>query len=350
MRIAVTGAAGFIGQAFSRHALAAGAQVHGIDKLTYAANPVTVAELEAQPGFTLHRADIAEPAAMRDLIRRIAPQAVIHLAAETHVDRSIDHTAPFVATNIVGTHSLLEAALDYCRALSPAEKAQFRFLHVSTDEVYGALGAEDSAFAETSVFAPNSPYAASKASAEHLARAWHHTYGLPVMIGNCSNNYGPYQFPEKLIPNMILKALHGEPLPVYGHGKHVRDWLYVDDHAEALWLILTRGKIGEKYHIGGKAETANLALVETICAMLDAAMPGSSHRPHRNLINFVADRPGHDFRYAMNIAKIERELGWRPKTSMEDGLQRTLDWYLARRDWWQGIRDSYAGERLGLGR
>lgn len=350
MQLAVTGAAGFIGSALCRHVLADGkARVHGIDKLTYAANPVTVAELSALPGFVLHQADIADPAALRTALQSIQPDAIIHLAAETHVDRSIDQTAPFITTNLNGTYHLLEAALAYYRSLPQARQDQFRFLHVSTDEVYGALDATG-AFSETAPHAPNSPYAASKAGAEHLARAWMQTYGLPVIITNCSNNYGPYQFPEKLIPNMIIKALHGETLPIYGQGTNVRDWLYADDHAAALWLILRRGRPGEKYHIGGRQEIDNLALVESLCDLLDARLPAGKHRPHKSLMRFVADRPGHDFRYAMNIDKITRELGWRPATALAEGLAQTVDWYLARRDWWEQSRDHYAGERLGLGK
>lgn len=350
MRIAITGAAGFIGSALCRHFAAAGAaEIHGIDKLTYAANPVTLEELRALPSFEFYQADIADPAAIRAAIQAIKPDAIVHLAAETHVDRSIDQTAPFVTTNLAGTHHLLEAALDHYRALPQAQQASFRFLHVSTDEVYGALGATG-AFTETSNFSPNSPYAASKAGAEHLVRAWHHTFGLPTIISNCANNYGPYQYPEKLIPLMILKALRGEHLPVYGRGINVRDWLYVDDHAAALGLILARGVVGEKYHIGGLQEITNLALVESLCDLLDAKLLDSALRPHKNLIHFVDDRPGHDFRYAMNIDKIGKELGWRPKLGLAEGLARTVDWYLARQDWCAALETRYAGQRLGLGK
>lgn len=350
MRVAITGAAGFIGSTLCRHILAgAKAEIHAIDKLTYAANPVTLAELRTLPGFAFHHTDITDPVALRATIRKIQPDAIIHLAAETHVDRSIDQTAPFIATNLVGTYNLLEATLDHYRSLPSEQQAHFRFLHVSTDEVYGALGATG-AFTETSHFAPNSPYAASKAGAEHLVRAWQQTYDLPVIISNCSNNYGPYQFPEKLIPNMILKALHGERLPVYGQGANVRDWLYVDDHAAALWLILQRGQPGEKYHIGGLQEITNLALVESLCDLLDAKLTDSALRPHKNLIQFVDDRPGHDFRYAMNIDKTSRELGWKPSIALPEGLARTVDWYLTRHDWWRSLHERYAGERLGLGK
>ncbi|MGB4102125.1 MAG: dTDP-glucose 4,6-dehydratase [Alphaproteobacteria bacterium] len=350
MRVAITGAAGFIGSALCRHILAAGGtEVHGIDRLTYAANPVTLTELRALQGFIFHQTDIADATAIRATIQAIRPDAIIHLAAETHVDRSIDQTAPFIATNLGGTYNLLEAALDLYRTASPAARARFRFLHISTDEVYGSLGTTG-AFSETSSFAPNSPYAASKAGAEHLARAWQNTYDLPVIITNCSNNYGPYQYPEKLIPHMILKALNGAPLPVYGRGANVRDWLYVDDHAAALWLILQKGLPGEKYHIGGRQEMTNLALVESLCDLLDTRMQDSALRPHKNLIRFVGDRPGHDFRYAMNIDKIGRELGWAPAVPLAEGLARTVDWYLARQDWVCALETRYAGERLGLGK
>ena len=300
-------------------------------------------------GHSSVQTDITDAAALRATIRKIQPDAIIHLAAETHVDRSIDQTAPFIATNLAGTHNLLEAALDHYRSLPPEARTRFRFLHISTDEVYGSLGATG-AFHESSPFAPNSPYAASKAGAEHLVRAWQQTFDLPVIISNCSNNYGPYQFPEKLIPHMILKALYGEQLPVYGRGANVRDWLYVDDHAAALWLILQRGQPGEKYHIGGQQEITNLVLVESLCDLLDAKLADSALRPHKNLIHFVDDRPGHDFRYAMNIDKIGRELNWRPTVALAEGLARTVDWYLARQDWWRALRDCYAGERLGLGK
>lgn len=350
MRLAVTGAVGFIGSAFCRHVLVnSKIQVYGIDKLTYAANPMTVAELSALPGFMLRQADIADPRTLRPILNEAEPDAIVHIAAETHVDRSIDETAPFITTNLNGTYHLLEAALDYYRGLPPAKQKKFLFLHVSTDEVYGSLG-QTGAFSESSPYAPNSPYAASKAGGEHIVRAWAHTYGLPAIITNCSNNYGPYQFPEKLIPNMIIKALHGEILPIYGQGNNIRDWLYVDDHAAALWLILQNGKPNEKYHIGGQQEIDNKSLVESLCDMLDVRVPNSPYRPHRSLIRYVVDRPGHDFRYAMNIEKISQELGWKPTTALAEGLAQTVDWYLTHRDWWQQSRTGYTGERLGLGK
>jgi dTDP-glucose 4,6-dehydratase len=274
------------------------------------------------------------------------PDAVMHLAAESHVDRSIDGPAAFIDTNITGTYTLLEAVRRYWAELPETARTRFRFLHVSTDEVYGSLGAEG-LFAETHPYRPNSPYSASKAASDHLVRAWHHTYGLPVVTTNCSNNYGPYQFPEKLIPLMIINGLEGKALPVYGSGDNVRDWLYVEDHARALWTVLQYGRVGEVYNIGGEAERTNLDVVRQICDLLDALAPGPA--PRRELIRFVDDRPGHDARYAMDIAKIAAELGWRPRESFESGLRKTVQWYLDHRDWWQAIRQgSYGGERLGL--
>lgn len=349
MIIAITGAAGFIGSALVRHLCALGGfTVHGLDKLTYAANPLTVAELEALPDFTLHRIDIADAAAVQTAFTAIQPDAVFHLAAETHVDRSIDTTAPFIATNLYGTYNLLQNALHYWQRLPDGRQHDFRFIHMSTDEVYGALGATGR-FTLNSPHAPNSPYAASKAGAENLARAWHQTYELPVIITNCSNNYGPYQFPEKLIPNLLLKAIHGEIMPIYGTGDNVREWLYVTEMAEALGVVLARGKPGKKYHLGGSNEISNLALIHKLCEVLDAKEPDSQYCPHRNFIQFVADRPGHDFRYALDCSATFAELGWQPQIALQEGLERTAHWYLANPEWWKNARIAYSGIRLGLG-
>jgi dTDP-glucose 4,6-dehydratase len=286
---------------------------------------------------------------MRQAFAQFAPDIVMHLAAESHVDRSIDGPAAFIETNIVGSFVLLQEALRHWRALPPAERPGFRFHQISTDEVFGSLG-EDGLFSETSPYQPNSPYSASKAASDHLARAWHHTYGLPVVLSNCSNNYGPYHFPEKLIPLMILNALEGKELPVYGSGANVRDWLHVEDHARALALIAERGRVGESYNVGGSAERSNLEVVEAICALMDELAPDAAIGPRGKLIRFVADRPGHDQRYAIDAGKIERELGWRPQESFESGLRSTVAWYLENRDWWGRIRSGvYRGERLGAG-
>jgi dTDP-glucose 4,6-dehydratase len=348
-RVLVTGGAGFIGSAVCRRlAGARTVDVLNVDKLTYAASPESVAELEGKPHYRFLKADIVDVSAMSSAFREFEPDAVIHLAAESHVDRSISSSAPFVETNIVGTHVLLEAARDYWMRL-PAGQAKegFRFMHISTDEVYGTLG-ETGAFSEATPYDPRSPYAASKAAADHLASAWHETYGLPVLITNCSNNYGPWHFPEKLIPLTILNALEGKKLPVYGDGGHVRDWLYVEDHVEALIAVLERGRIGETYNIGGRSERTNLEVVQMICETLDRLRP--SKRPRRELIEFVADRPGHDRRYAIDCSKIERELGWTRNETFESGLQRTVRWYLDNEAWWRPIRERvYDGRRLGLG-
>lgn len=345
-RILVTGAAGFIGSAFCRHVLDQGlAEIVAIDKMTYAASPATLADLQKRQHFSFYQTDICG-ADVFTILQTEKPNAIVHLAAETHVDRSIDSAGAFIQTNIVGTYVLLEASRLYRAQLPAAQQDNFRFLHVSTDEVYGSLGRDDAPFSESTPYAPNSPYSASKASADHLVRAWGQTYGLPVLISNCSNNYGPFQFPEKLIPNMILKALHGEKLPVYGTGDNVRDWLYVDDHAAALWAILTRGQTGEKYLVGGDGEKTNLDLVKHLCRLLDERCPANA--PHENLITFVTDRPGHDKRYAMDYSKLTRELGWHPQTMLPEGLAQTVSWYLENRAWWEDIRSHcYAGERLG---
>ncbi|HEX3535498.1 MAG TPA: dTDP-glucose 4,6-dehydratase [Stellaceae bacterium] len=349
MNILVTGGAGFIGSAVCR--LFVGehdAKILNIDKLTYAANLDSLRPIENHPNYAFRRADICDPPAMTKAFRAFAPDAVIHLAAESHVDRSIDGPGAFVRTNIDGTHILLETALDYWRGLPPERAAGFRFHHVSTDEVFGSLGPKGR-FSEESRYQPNSPYAASKAAADHLVRAWHETYGLPTVMSNCSNNYGPYHFPEKLIPLAILKALHGEPIPVYGKGDNVRDWLYVDDHARALYEVLTRGRPGESYNIGGDGERTNLEVVTGICRLLDELVSDSPHRPHEELITFVTDRPGHDRRYAMDATKLRRELGWAPRESFETGLRKTVAWYLDNRWWWEPIwAKAYRGERLGM--
>lgn len=351
MKVLVTGGAGFIGSAVCRLFVGElGVGVLNVDKLTYAANPASLQSVENDPAYAFHQADIGDRARIAALLGSFAPDAVLHLAAESHVDRSIDGPGEFIKTNIDGTYALLDAALEYWRAL-PAERARrFRFHHVSTDEVFGSLGPEGK-FSELSRYQPNSPYAASKAASDHLVRAWHETFGLPTVMSNCSNNYGPYHFPEKLIPLVILKALHGEPIPVYGKGDNIRDWLYVEDHARALHAVLTEGRPGESYNIGGDSERTNLEVVTAICELLDELLPGSPHRPHARLISFVADRPGHDRRYAMDAAKIVAELGWQPRESFGTGLRKTVQWYLGNRWWWEPIWSRrYQGARLGTGR
>jgi dTDP-glucose 4,6-dehydratase len=350
MKLLVTGGAGFIGSAVCRLFVGElGATVLNVDKLTYAANLASLRPVENDPAYTFHRADIGDRPALAALIGSFAPDAILHLAAESHVDRSIDRPGDFIKTNIEGTYVLLEAALEYWRSL-PADRAtNFRFHHVSTDEVFGSLGPEGR-FSETSRYQPNSPYAASKAAADHLVRAWHETFGLPTVMSNCSNNYGPYHFPEKLIPLAILKALGGEPVPVYGKGENIRDWLYVEDHARALHAILNGGRPGESYNIGGDGERTNIDVVTLICDLLDELQPTSPYRPHGRLISFVADRPGHDRRYAMDAAKIGSELGWQPRESFETGLRKTVLWYLDNRWWWEPIWSKrYRGDRLGTG-
>ncbi len=347
-KIMVTGGAGFIGGAVCRRLVSVeGRQVVNFDKLTYAACLASLAEIERSDRYAFIRGDVADRAAVRAALRTHQPDAVMHLAAETHVDRSIDSAEPFIQTNIVGTFVLIEEALAYWRGLPAARAKVFRFLHISTDEVYGSLG-ETGHFTETTPYDPRSPYSASKASADHLVSAWGHTYGLPVVISNCSNNYGPYHFPEKLIPLTILNALEGKPLPVYGDGGQVRDWLHVEDHAHALSLMLTRGRPGRSYNVGGRAERTNLQVVRTICDLLDDVAPPLPTGPRRNLISFVADRPGHDRRYAIDSSRAEAELGWRQETDFQTGLRATVDWYLNRQDWWGPLRDRYSGERLGL--
>ncbi|MFC4352546.1 dTDP-glucose 4,6-dehydratase [Fodinicurvata halophila] len=350
MKLLVTGGAGFIGSAVVRHFVAQDdVEVVNVDKLTYAGNLESLEPVAHLRGYSFVQADICNTPAMQRVFRQHRPDAVLHLAAETHVDRSIDGAADFLHTNVQGTHVLLDTARAYWSELEEAQRKAFRFLHVSTDEVYGALG-DDGAFTEGTAFAPNSPYAASKAAADHLVRAWHRTYGLPTVITNCSNNYGPYQFPEKLIPLMIISALEGRDLPVYGQGRNVRDWLYVDDHVEALERVLLAGRPGETYNIGGDAERRNLEVVQGLCRLLDELAPDTSGQSHAERIRFVTDRPGHDFRYAVDAGKLQSELGWRPRHDFEDGLRSTLAWYLENRDWWERVRDgSYQGERLGMG-
>ena len=350
MKLLVTGGAGFIGSAVIRQIIAeTNWRVVNLDKLTYAGNLDSVAPVSANPRYRLAQLDILDGNGVDALLAREQPDAIMHLAAESHVDRSIDGPAAFIDTNIVGTYRLLESTLLYWRALPAERQKTFRFHHVSTDEVFGSLGA-DGKFHEGSRYEPNSPYSASKAASDHLVRAWHHTYGLPAVISNCSNNYGPYQFPEKLIPHMIVRALEGKTLPVYGKGENIRDWLYVEDHARALRAVLERGQTGETYNIGGNAEQRNIDLIKTLCALLDEMLPQSVHRPHENLITFVTDRPGHDLRYAIDASKIERELNWRPRESFESGLRKTVRWYFDNSVWCKrALSGAYRGDRLGLG-
>jgi dTDP-glucose 4,6-dehydratase len=348
VKILVTGGAGFIGSALCRHLIGrSDAEVVNVDKLTYAANLASLCEIEASPRYAFVQADIADADAMAQVFAEHRPAAVMHLAAESHVDRSITGAGPFIHTNVVGTYVLLQAALKHWRTLPEAEAERFRFLHVSTDEVYGSLG-EQGLFTEQTPYDPRSPYSASKAASDHFASAWSHTYGLPVVISNCSNNYGPYHFPEKLIPLMILNALEGRPLPVYGDGGNVRDWLFVDDHVRALELILRAGRPGETYNVGGRNERTNLDVVNTVCDLVDEMAPPLPDGPRRKLISFVPDRPGHDRRYAIDATKLETELGWRAEETFETGLRKTVRWYLDRRDWWEPLSTRYAGERLGL--
>lgn len=342
-RVLVTGGAGFIGSAVCRHLCAAGVHVLNIDKLTYAGNLHSLRDIADAPNYQFLQADICDRAAMDAAFAAFMPDAVMHLAAESHVDRSIDAAGEFVATNLVGTFTMLEVARAH---LARHPNAAFRFLHISTDEVFGSLGPEG-AFSETTAYDPRSPYSASKAGSDHLARAWHHTYGLPVVITNCSNNYGPYHFPEKLIPLSILNALEGKPVRVYGDGGNVRDWLYVEDHARALYLALTQGRVGETYAIGGRSERSNLDVVHRICAVLDDLRPAGA--PHAQRITFVPDRPGHDRRYAIDCAKIENELGWRATETFDSGLEKTIRWYLDNDWWWRPLRERYDGGRLGAG-
>jgi len=345
--VIVTGGAGFIGSALVRHLVGVlGWQVTVVDKLTYAANLSSLAPVASLPGYRFVRADICDRNAMERVVAEARPDAIMHLAAESHVDRSITGSAEFVHTNVVGTHTLLEVARGYFTGLAGEERERFRFLHISTDEVYGSLQPGDF-FTERTPYDPRSPYSASKAASDHLVSAWHETYGLPTVITNCSNNYGPYHFPEKLIPLIILNALDGKPLPVYGDGKQERDWLYVDDHVRALVLALEKGRLGQTYIVGGRAPRYNIDVVTRICDLLDEHRPAD--RPRRDLITFVADRPGHDRRYAIDPAKIETELGWRAEETFESGVAKTVQWYLASEAWWRPLRETvYSGQRLGL--
>jgi dTDP-glucose 4,6-dehydratase len=349
LKILVTGGAGFIGSALVRHLIAeSDHQVLNVDALTYAGNLSSLDAVASSNRYKFARANICDTERMAELVTEFAPDIITHLAAESHVDRSIDGPAAFIQTNVMGTFSILQAALDYWRALPPERQARFRFHHISTDEVFGALGDEGS-FDETTAYDPRSPYSASKAGSDHLVRAWHHTYGLPTLVTNCSNNYGPYHFPEKLIPLVIIKCLAGEPLPVYGKGDNIRDWLYVDDHVRALRAVFERGAAGETYMIGGRSERTNLAVVHTICDILDRIQQRSDGASYRDQITFVSDRPGHDFRYAVDASKLERELGWAPTESFETGIEKTVRWVIDNRAWWEAIQSgAYQGERLGL--
>lgn len=346
--IFVTGGAGFIGSAVVRHLLRdTHARVVNIDKLTYAANLDSLPGAIGNPHYAFEQTCICEAASLRRLFEKYQPDAVMNLAAESHVDRSIDGPGEFVQTNIVGTFVLLQESLRHWRSQSAEKREKFRFLHISTDEVFGSLG-DEGLFTETTAYAPNSPYSASKAASDHLVRAWRETYELPALVTNCSNNYGPYHFPEKLIPHIIIKGLAGEPLPLYGDGQNIRDWLYVEDHAKALTLVLERGAVGETYNVGGRNERTNLHVVESICDLLDGILPGAAGS-RRNLISFVTDRPGHDRRYAIDASKLERELGWKAKEHFESGIEKTVRWYVDQQPWWRAILErGYSTGRLGL--
>ena len=353
MTLLITGGAGFIGSALIRHLIQnTDERVVNLDKLTYAGNLQSLAAVASNPRYTFEQADICDRTALDRIFAEHRPDAVMHLAAESHVDRSIDSAGEFIHTNIVGTFTLLEAARAYWGSLNDAQKAAFRFHHISTDEVYGDLHGTSDLFTETTPYAPSSPYSASKASSDHLVRAWQRTYGLPTLITNCSNNYGPCHFPEKLIPHIILNALSGKPLPVYGDGSQIRDWLYVEDHARALYQVVTQGKVGETYNIGGHNEKTNLEVVRTVCALLEELAPQkpAGVAKYEDLITFVKDRPGHDARYAIDAAKIGRELGWQPQETFDTGIRKTVAWYLENRDWWQNVLNgSYRLQRLGKG-
>lgn len=346
--ILVTGGAGFIGSAVVRMLIeSTNDVVINLDKLTYAGNLATLSDIANSPRHVFKHVDICDGAAVRSILEEFRPDRIMHLAAESHVDRSIDGPSEFINTNIIGTYTLLENAREYWKGLTEGERAQFRFHHISTDEVYGSLGS-DGYFTEDTAYRPNSPYSASKASSDHLVRAWHKTYGLPVVISNCSNNYGPYQYPEKLIPLIINKALAGDDLPVYGKGDNVRDWLYVNDHARALLLVAAEGKPGEVYNVGGGNEMTNIEVVRKICEILNELNPRADGRDYAAQITFVPDRPGHDMRYAIDAGKIRKELGWEPRESFDSGLRKTIEWYLANPGWRATIEESYQGQRLGV--
>ena len=349
MKVLVTGGAGFIGSAVIRHLISETQHsVVNVDCLTYAGNLSTLDHVSSNPRYSFEKVNICDSAAVQGVFERHCPDAVMHLAAESHVDRSIDGPSAFIQTNVVGTYIMLEASRRHRQTLPAEKQGEFRFHHISTDEVYGSLG-DEGLFTEQTSYDPSSPYSASKAASDHLVRAWNRTYGLPIVLTNCSNNYGPYQYPEKLIPLTITSALSGKPLPVYGKGENVRDWLYVDDHARALVAVLERGQVGETYNIGGNSERKNIDVVRTICGLMDELNEGSINRPHERLITFVSDRPGHDHRYAIDASKIQRELGWSPAESFDSGLRQTVKWYLNNEEWCRGaIASRYAGERLGL--
>jgi dTDP-glucose 4,6-dehydratase len=346
MRVIVTGGAGFIGSAVVRYlVLEKGYEVLNVDALTYAGYLPSLKAVEGKPNYRFLHANICDRPAIQQAVDAFGPDRIMHLAAESHVDRSITAAADFIQTNVIGTFTLLEVARDFWSGLTPSAKEEFRFLHVSTDEVYGSLG-DDGLFTEDTPYDPSSPYSASKASSDHLATAWQRTYGLPVVVSNCSNNYGPYHFPEKLIPLAILNALAGERLPVYGKGENVRDWLYVEDHARALDLIAERGRVGHTYNVGGRNERRNIDVVERICEVVDRLRP--ANRPRSELIDFVTDRPGHDARYAIDASKLQSELGWSARETFDTGIEKTVQWYLDNEWWWQPLRERYAGQRLGL--
>ncbi len=348
--IFVTGGAGFIGSAVVRHLIRdTDVEIVNIDKLTYAGNLETLQDVSHDERYKFHQLDICDGAAIDALFAQYQPEGVMHLAAESHVDRSIDGPADFIQTNIVGTYQLLECARRYWSYLLDVDKARFRFHHISTDEVFGSLG-DEGLFTESTPYSPRSPYSASKASSDHLVRAWHETYGLPTVVSNCSNNYGLFQFPEKLLPVIITKAVNRHSIPIYGAGTNVRDWLHVEDHARALWTIFSEGEVGDTYNVGGHAEKTNLEVVHTVCGLLDEIRPAANKKPYSSLIEFVTDRPGHDQRYAIDATKIQNELGWRPQETFESGMRKTIEWYLDNMDWVERVSsDNYQGQRLGLG-
>ncbi|MCI3880023.1 dTDP-glucose 4,6-dehydratase [Acinetobacter higginsii] len=350
MRILLTGGAGFIGSAVVRHIIKnTSDEVLNVDKLTYAGNLESLKEIDQDPRYHFQQVDICDSDSLTEIFKYFQPDAVMHLAAESHVDRSIDGPAEFITTNIVGTYTLLEVTRKYWLQLDEEKKASFKFHHISTDEVYGDLEGTTDLFTETTSYAPSSPYSASKASSDHLVRAWHRTYDLPTVVTNCSNNYGPYHFPEKLIPLVILNALDGKALPIYGKGDQIRDWLYVEDHAKALYKVVTEGKVGETYNIGGHNEKQNIEVVKTICEILDELKPQNNHQSYETLITFVKDRPGHDLRYAIDAAKIAKDIGWKPEETFETGIRKTVEWYLNNLEWCRRVQDgSYQRERLGV--